>query len=111
MRDIRVFLDESGTHAKAERLLVGAVVVPDREAVESAVVKAFGEVASQSANWRTAEEIKAFIGRGFHFTQDNASVRNDFVRRLSTMNIRIHAAYSASGKGRAWRTSTAAAFR
>jgi hypothetical protein len=110
VRDIWVFLDESGTHAKAERLLVGAVVAPDREAVELAVVEAFTDVASQSANWRTAEEIEAFIGRGFHFTQDNVSVRNEFVRRLSTMNIRIHAAYSASGKGRAWRTRAAAMY-
>jgi RNA-directed DNA polymerase len=110
VRDIWVFLDESGTHAKAERLLVGAVVAPDREAVESAVVEAFAHIASQSANWRTAEEIEAFIGRGFHFTQDNVSVRNEFVRQLSTMNIRIHAAYSASGKGRAWRTRAAAMY-
>lgn len=110
MRDIWVFLDESGTHAKAERLLVGAVVAPDREALESAVAEAFADVAAQSANWRTDEEIEAFLARGFHFTQDNVSVRNEFVRRLSTMNIRVHAAYSASGKGDAWRSRAAAMY-
>jgi hypothetical protein len=101
VRDVWVFLDESGTHARAERLLVGAVVAPDREAVESAVVHAFADVASQIANWETGEEIEAFIARGFHFTQDNVSVRSEFVRELSTMNIRIHVAYSASGTGHA----------
>lgn len=110
MRDIWVFLDESGTHAKAERLLVGAVVAPDRAALESAVAEAFADVAAQSANWRTDEEIEAFLARGFHFTQDNVSVRNEFVRRLSTMNIRVHAAYSASGKGDAWRSRAAAMY-
>ena len=110
MRDIWVFLDESGTHAKAERLLVGAVVAPDREALESAVAEAFGDVAAQAANWRTDEEIEAFLARGFHFTQDSVSIRNEFVRRLSTMNIRVHAAYSASGKGDAWRTRAAAMY-
>ena len=110
MRDIWVFLDESGTHANAERLLVGAVVAPDREAVESAVVGASADVASQSANWETGQDIEAFIERGFHFTQDNVSVRNEFVRRLSTMNIRIHVAYSASGTGHAWHTRAASMY-
>jgi hypothetical protein len=110
VRDIWVFLDESGTHAEAERLLVGAVVAPDREAVESAVVRAFADVASQSANWETGEDIEAFIERGFHFTQDNVSVRNEFVRRLSTMNIRIHVAYSASGTGHTWHTRAASMY-
>jgi hypothetical protein len=110
VRDIWVFLDESGTHAAAERLLVGAVVAPDREAVESLVADAFAEIAPQSANWRTDEEIEAFIGRGFHFTQDNASVRGQFVSRLAAMNVRIHAAYSGSGKGDAWRTRAAAMY-
>ena len=110
MREVWVFLDESGTHARAERLLVGAVVAPDREAVESAVVHAFADVASQIANWETGEEIEAFIARGFHFTQDNVSVRSEFVRELSTMNIRIHVAYSASGTGHAWRTRAASMY-
>jgi hypothetical protein len=73
VRDIWVFLDRSGTHAKAERLLVGAVVAPDREALESAAAEAFADVAAQSANWRTDEEIEAFLGRGFHLTRRTAT--------------------------------------
>jgi len=84
------------------------VIAPDRDALEAAVVQAFAEIAGQPANWQSDEEAAAFLTRGFHFTQDNVSVRNEFVRRLSTMNIRVHAAYSASGKGRAWRTRAAA---
>ena len=97
VQDIWIFLDESGTHATADRLLVGAVVAPDREAIESAVIDAFEDVTSQGANWAANEDIEEFISRGFHFTEDNVSVRNEFVRRLSTMNVRIHVAYSASG--------------
>jgi hypothetical protein len=110
VRDIWVFLDESGTHAAADRLLVGAVVAPDREAVEALVAEAFADIAAQSANWQTDEEIEAFIRRGFHFSADNASVRSQFVNRLSSMNVRIHAAYSGSGKGSAWRTRAAAMY-
>jgi hypothetical protein len=110
VQDIWIFLDESGTHGTADRLLVGAVVAPDREAIESAVIYAFEDVTSQSANWATREGIEEFISRGFHFTKDNVSVRNEFIRRLSTMNVRIHVAYSESGSGDAWRCRAASMY-
>jgi hypothetical protein len=97
-------LDESGTHAQADHLLVGAVVAPDRDAVEAADAEAFADVALQPANWNNDGEIAAFVQRGFHFSQDNVSVRSEFIRRISTMNIRVHAAYSRSGMGSEWRT-------
>jgi RNA-directed DNA polymerase len=108
--DVWVFLDESGTHAAAERLLVGAVVAYDREALESAVVEAVTDVAAQPMNWDPDDDTEAFMRRGFHFSQDNASVRAAFLDRLRTMNVRIHAAYSASGKGDAWRSRAAAMY-
>ena len=110
MRHIWVFLDESGTHARADHLLVGAVVVPNRESVEAAVAEAFADAALQSANWNNDDEIAAFIERGFHFSQDNVSVRNEFIRRISAMNVRVHAAYSRSGTGSEWRTRATAMY-
>ena len=71
MQDIWIFLDESGTHGTADRLLVGAIVAPDREAIESAVIDALEDVTSQSANWITSGDIEEFISRGFHFSEDS----------------------------------------
>jgi RNA-directed DNA polymerase len=108
--DVWVFLDESGTHAAAERLLVGAVIAYDREALESAVVEAVTDVAAQPMNWDPDDDTEAFMRRGFHFSQDKASVRAAFLDRLRTMNVRIHAAYSESGKGAAWHSRAAAMY-
>lgn len=110
MQDIWVFLDESGTHGNSQRLLVGAVVVPDREAVESTVIEAFEDVIAQSAHWSTSKQIREFIRRGFHFNDDVFSVRDEFMCRLSTMNIRIHIAYSASGPGSGWYSRAASMY-
>jgi hypothetical protein len=71
---------------------------------------AFEDVISQKANWITSADIENFINRGFHYSEDNVSVRNEFVRHLSSMNIRIHVAYSASGPGNAWRPRAASMY-
>jgi hypothetical protein len=110
VQDIWIFLDESGTHDAADRLLVGAIVAPDREALESAVIDAFEDVTAQSANWTTSDDIKKFISRGFHFKEDSFAVRKEFINRLSTMNVRIHVAYSTSGPGSGWRPRAASMY-
>jgi hypothetical protein len=63
---IAAFLDESGTHAGSDVVLVGAVVTPDAATLESKIVAAAEDVYADTALWAQQGVQDTFLRRGFH---------------------------------------------
>jgi hypothetical protein len=98
-RLIAAFLDESGTHAGSEVVLVGAVVTPDVATLESKIVTAAEDVYADTALWAQQGAQDTFLRRGFHFTEDSVAVRERFVSAIRVMDYRAHVAFSRHGSG------------
>lgn len=91
---ITVFLDESGTHATSQGILVGAVVSPDAAVLEQEVIAAYGDVLADGVYWHESDKRTEFATRGFHHADDNDTIRQAFVQAFRSMDFRAHVAFS-----------------
>ena len=94
-----VFLDESGTHTGSAGVLAGAVVTPDAPMLERQIVSAHADVLADNIYWDDPEKRNSFAERGFHHTDDNDTVRGEFVRVFRSMDFRAHVAFSRRSSG------------
>jgi len=91
--EVWVYLDESGTHAGAMTLLVGAIATANRGGLEQQVIEAYEEVLANPSHWSDEAKRTRFAAQGFHHAEDNESVRAYFADRMQSMNFRAHIAY------------------
>lgn len=94
-QSVYLFLDESGTSASDPLTLVGATAYHDVGTAEAAIRDAYGHALGNSSLWTGAQHKRErFLKAGFHFTEDNESVRNLFLATLETIDSRAYAAYA-----------------
>lgn len=92
---LKVYLDETGTHESAERLMVGAVVVSDHEMLTRVVQEFVDECVVDEGLWiDTPEKVETFIARWPHYTEDNDTIRTLFTRVLKDARYRAYVCYS-----------------
>lgn len=96
---ISVFLDESGTHAGSQLILVGAVVTPDASRMERQVVDAAHDAIADPALWESEAKRDKFEGEGFHFSSDGVAVQERFLLDIRKMDYRGHIAISRGESG------------
>lgn len=92
---VALFLDESGTSADDTTMMVGAVAFHDVAGAELAIKNAYDRVLGDSSLWHDrAVKRQRFADVGFHFTEDDESVRSTFLATLGSLQFRAYAAYS-----------------
>ncbi|MEJ1230879.1 MAG: hypothetical protein WDM88_10190 [Galbitalea sp.] len=93
---VALFLDESGTSSGDSTTLVGAVAFHDVGAAELAIKNAYDRVLGDSSLWSDPTKRQRFAKVGFHFTEDDESVRSILLAELGSLQFRAYAAYAAT---------------
>lgn len=92
---VHIFFDESGTHDDSPLVLTGAVEVLNMGLVDSSMSELRQRVLVQDHLWQGDDAKRAaFAGRGFHYTEDNASVQGELVSAFAALPFRASVTYS-----------------
>lgn len=94
---VTVYLDETGTHAGAPRIMIGAVVTMQPTELERVVTLRRQELAADSSLWPDASKRPLFAEEGFHHTKDDETIRDRFIETMRTLDFRAHVCYSRRG--------------
>lgn len=99
MADVHIFFDESGTSSSDRFLLAGATAYYEVAAAEERIREARDRALGDSALWSRPSARSAFETTGFHYTEDNESVRQVLLNTLETVEFRAYCAYSKNERG------------
>lgn len=91
---VTVYLDETGTHAGARRMMVGAVVTLNAIDLEGAVSRRKDEVAADKSLWPDPGKRPLFRDSGFHHHDDDETIRDRFIETMQTLDFRAHVCFT-----------------
>lgn len=93
--DFVVFLDESGTHAASALTSVGAVEIGNLKLVEANMERLKQRALASAFLWQGSDAKRhAFADRGFHYTEDSASVQALLVEAFREVPFRSSVYFS-----------------
>jgi len=97
--EVYLFLDESGTSVNDSMTMVGATAFYDVRQAEDRIKITYERVLGDPSFW-TGQERKRTVFRenGFHFTEDNDSVRDALLTAMGEIQFRAYAAYAKNDR-------------
>ena len=94
---VTVYLDETGTHVGASRIMIGAVVTRQPTELERVVTLRREELAADRSLWPDSAKRPMFAAEGFHHSTDDETIRDRFIETMQTLDFRAHVCYSRRG--------------
>lgn len=91
---ITAYLDESGTHGRSSRIMVGAIVTLSDASLHSTVDARVKEIAADNSLWTSNTKRAEFQCSGFHHNEDDDTVRDRFIETMRTLDFRAHICFS-----------------